>query len=52
MEEKTYWQVTFMTDYPYSDTIVVEGNTEEIAWRNFEKKRGYSRNKYCSIKKL
>jgi hypothetical protein len=30
-KEKTYWRVTYMTDYPYSATMVVEGDTEKKA---------------------
>jgi hypothetical protein len=51
-KEKTYWRVRFMTDYPYSDTMVVEGDTEEEAWKDFETKHGYPRNEYCSIVKI
>jgi len=51
-KQKTYWKVTFMTDYPYSDTMVVEGDTEEEAWKDFEAKHGYPRNEYCSIVKI
>jgi len=51
-KEKTRWEVTYMTDYPYSDTMIVEGNTEEEAWKDFEKKHGYPRNEYCSIKRV
>jgi hypothetical protein len=51
-KEKTNWRVRFMTDYPYLDTMVVEGDTEEEAWKDFEKKHGYPRNKYCSIEKI
>lgn len=50
--KKTQWEVTYMTDYPYSDTMNVEGDTEEEAWKDFEKKHGYPRNEYCSIKRM
>jgi len=51
MTKKIEWTVTYMTDYPYSDTMTVEGDTEDEAWKDFETKHGYPRNKYCSIKK-
>ena len=40
-----------MTDYPYSDWVLVEGKTEKEAWENFEKKVGFKRNEFCSIEK-
>jgi hypothetical protein len=46
------WKITYMTDYPYSDSITVEARTESSAWKKFEKKVGFKRNEYCSIKEL
>ena len=51
-KEKDLWKISFMTDYPYSDTMTVLASNEKEAWKKFEKKRGYPRNEYCSIKKL
>jgi hypothetical protein len=41
-----------MTDYPYSDCMVVESKNETEAWKEFEKKHGYPRNEYCSIEEI
>lgn len=50
--KKNLWEVRYMTDYPYSDTMQVEGSTEAEAWEEFERRYGYPRNEYCSIKQL
>jgi len=46
------YKITFMTDYPYSDCMVVESKNETEAWKEFEKKHGYPRNEYCSIEEI
>jgi hypothetical protein len=47
---KILWEITFMTDYPYSSSMVVEAATEDEAWKEFEKQKGYKRDEYCFIK--
>ena len=46
------WKITFMTDYPFSDTYLVKARTEKSAWKKFEKETGNKKNEYCDIKKL
>jgi len=46
------WKITYMTDYPYSDSMIVKAETEADAWNEYEKMGGYKRNEYCQIKKL
>lgn len=46
------WKITFMTDYPYSDYILVDAYTEEEAWDQFEERQGYERDEYCSIEQI
>jgi hypothetical protein len=46
------WKITYMTDYPYSDSVIVEARTENSAWKKFEKKVGFKQNEFCSIEKL
>jgi hypothetical protein len=46
------WKITFMTDYPYSDSCIVKAKTEISAWKKFEKETGRKEDQYCSIKKL
>jgi hypothetical protein len=46
------WKITFMTDYPYSGSHIVNAKTEKSAWKKFEKETGVKRDEYCSIKKL
>ena len=46
------YKVTFMTDYPYSDCLIIEAKDEAEAWKEFEKQHGYPRNEYCSIERI
>ena len=46
------YKITFMTDYPYSDCMIIDAKNETEAWKKFEKKHGYPKNEYCSIEKI
>jgi len=46
------WKVTYVTDYPYSNSIIVEAEDEEGARKEFEKKTGYKLGDYCVIKEI
>jgi hypothetical protein len=47
--DKKWWEITFVTDYPFSDKMLVLASTEDDAWDKFAKK-GRERNEYCLIK--
>ena len=48
---KEWWKITFMTDYPFSDEMLILASNEEEAWNKFGEK-GQKRNEYCSIKNV
>lgn len=42
------WKITFMVDYPYSDYVLINADTEEEAWMEYEKS-GRQRNETTFI---
>ena len=50
-KNKNWWEIVYMTDYPFSNKMLIIASTEEDAWNKFVKK-GNKRNEYCLIKRV
>lgn len=46
------WKITYMTDYPYSDYVIIVAPNEEEAWDEFERRGLGMRNEYSEIEKM
>lgn len=46
------WKIIYVTNYPYSNSIIVEAENERDARKEFEKKTGYKISEYCVIKEI
>lgn len=52
-KKKLYcWKITYMTDYPYSDYVLIDAYTEKEAWDEFESRGLGKRNEYSEIEKI
>lgn len=46
------YKIIYVTDYPYSDYVLIDAHSEEEAWDEFERRGLGKRNEYSSIEKI